>query len=403
MGPRFVSIVTLGSATGRYGGPYDTAVRQARIASENGAHAILLAGFMEGDKPSPSSELGDTELRLVKVRRVLPTKGYTGLFSASFLLDLVKCIRSSDYIRVSTARELVPVAAIVVALLLGKPIVVQPHGMLTSRSSALHKLIDILLRPLVRRSAVVVSLTDVEQAEVISWLGGKRRPIMQVLGNPVPFDIAAYRDGRPKGSDAVFIARLHPRKRVDVFIEASEISQGNSWPEKYVVVGPDDGDLSLVTAKVSNGNQALVYEGAVGAEQVTDRVSRAGVFVLTSFAEPWGNVLAIALACGVPVVVPRSAALAGQIERAGAGVVVSDGDAAGFAEAIHQLLNDADVYGNTSRAALALAESLLSRSGQARSWKSIEDAVLTSGVGRRGLRPSLRREQSSAGSEKSGL
>lgn len=373
---QFVSVVTLGSATGRYGGPYDTALRQARIASENGAKAVLLAGYLDGDAPPPSTEGDGVTLKLAKVRRIFPSKAYTGLFSFEMLRELINAIRSADYVRVSTSRELIPMIALIVAALLSKPVVAQPHGMLTSRTSRLHKLIDVFLRPLVLRSAVIVSLTDVEQGDLKTWLGERTLPEMRVLGNPVPSDIGAHREKRTAGSDAVFVARLHPRKRVDVFVEASKISQSNGWQEIYAVVGPDDGDLHIVMETINSGKSALVYEGAVSAEEVTARVSRAGVFVLTSQAEPWGNVLAIALACGVPVVVTRSAALAGLIKNAEAGLIVEDGDAREVAHAVHLLLNDQELYHRTSKSALLLADSMLTDEGQRRSWMDIQQAAL---------------------------
>lgn len=373
---RFVSIVTLGSATGRYGGPYDTALRQAQIASRRGDKAILVAGYLDGDAPLPTAEADGVTLRLVRVRRVVPTKGYTGLFSFAVFRELLTSIRSADYVRISICRELIPIAALIIATLFFRPIVLQPHGMLTSRSSRLHRLMDIVLRPLVMRSAVIVALTEVERKDLESWLGTKNGPAMRVLGNPVPVDVQKYRDGRSKGTDAVFIARLHPRKRVDVFMEASKICQDKGWPESYAVVGPDDGDLPMLLSGIESGNHSLVYEGAVGAEAVTARVSRAGVFVLTSEAEPWGNVLAIALACGVPVVVPRSAALSRQIEGGAAGLVVPDGDAGCVADAIHRLLNDVDFYNEISRGALALAESLVSEQSQMLAWMDIQGTAL---------------------------
>jgi hypothetical protein len=48
-------VVTLASATGQYGGPYDTARRQARLAAMMGADVALVAAHLPGDRSCPPS------------------------------------------------------------------------------------------------------------------------------------------------------------------------------------------------------------------------------------------------------------------------------------------------------------------------------------------------------------
>lgn len=52
---RVCRVVTLASATGQYGGPYDTARRQARLAAMMGADVALVAAHLPGDRSCPPS------------------------------------------------------------------------------------------------------------------------------------------------------------------------------------------------------------------------------------------------------------------------------------------------------------------------------------------------------------
>jgi glycosyltransferase involved in cell wall biosynthesis len=130
---------------------------------------------------------------------------------------------------------------------------------------------------------------------------------------------------------------LEPRKRVSDFVEARRIAHARGWDEVYEVVGPDQGDGDAVTAAVAS-TPGLLYRGAVQASEIDAILSTAGVFVLTSSNEPWGNVLVAALARNIPVVVTRSAALAEEIEQSRLGLVVPDKSPAAVAEAVHQIL-----------------------------------------------------------------
>lgn len=321
--PRLLRVVTLASATGRYGGPYDTATRQAEIAAKLGLRTTLLAGVIEQDAPDAASLPDTIDHRFVAVRRLLPSPGFTSYLSVHAIRALWQEVGRADVVHVSVTREAIPISAMLIALSRSKALVSQPHGMLTSRSSILHRAIDLVLRPLLRRSSTVVALTDVERADLQTWMRKRHLPPIAVLGNPLPIGLEAATVGASPSRIALFVARLHPRKRVGDFVKAAEVALDRGWDEQYRVVGPDQGDLTEVTRSRSFGRN-LVYDGPVPASLVPSIVAQCGVFVLPSENEPWGNVLATALALGRPTVVTQSTALAGVIERYAAGIVVPD-------------------------------------------------------------------------------
>lgn len=331
---RVVRAVAVASATGAYGGPFDTSVRQAQVMRRSGSEVIVVAAAFHGDVPR-----GTPFLRTTRARRVTRRLGFAGVFSIPLVPLLWRSIRSADVVHVSAAREPIPLTAVLLARICRTPLVLQPHGMLTSRVSRAHRLFDRLVTlPIIGRDAVFIALTEVEARDLLRWAPRHVRTV-ETLGNPLPIGLEPEpRDLHGKsGGDVVFIARLHPRKRVLDFAAAAAKSATEGWTEHYAVVGPDEGDRDELLARATELDN-LTYEGAVDAVGVLDRLRRADVFVLPSLNEPWGNVLVAALQLNRPVVITRSSALAALVERYGAGVVVDDGDPDAIAQAVHAVL-----------------------------------------------------------------
>jgi glycosyltransferase involved in cell wall biosynthesis len=277
--------------------------------------------------------------------------GFAAVFSAGLVAKMWRTVATVDTVHVSFSRELIPTCATMFALVQHKRLVLQPHGMLTSRSGPKQQVVDVVTKRLYRRAQLIVALTDQERQELVAWCPDYSGEYV-VCGNPVPRHGRDKVRGRSSRPVALFAARLHPRKRVQVFVDAASGSQGHN-DIQFVVLGPDEGDLPVVlesARKVPN----LHYAGAVSSTEVLDRVDRADAFVLTSANEPWGNVLVSALSLGVPVVVAESAALSGLIRGYGAGLVVPDEDAKALRTALETLFGDDDYYIRCSEAALAL-------------------------------------------------
>lgn len=334
---KVLRVVTLASATGKYGGPFDTAVSQSRLGAEGTSlHVTLIAGSLPNDAPFWESQ--PFAYQFPRVRRLAKERGFTTCISWNLVKSLVKEIWTSDVVHVSYAREMTPLLAAQLALVFRKSLILQPHGMLTARTSRLHRLVDLIARPIYRKAKRVIALTTVERSELQRWSGLRGEDLYFVIGNPLPYkrkeETAA---GAETKSRALFIARLEPRKRVADFLDAQRYAAAQGWDEVYEVVGPDQGDGESVRTLAAE-DAHLVYRGAVPATEIDEILDTAGVFVLTSKNEPWGNVLVAALMKGVPVVVTESAALAGEVKRNHLGLVVPDATPDMVAKAVHVVL-----------------------------------------------------------------
>jgi glycosyltransferase involved in cell wall biosynthesis len=378
---RLLQAVAIASRSGKFGGPFDTSLRQAQImAGVLGERVPVLAGHLPGDEVDDWP--GAVDYVGAPVRRVIPSPGFTGLLSFRYLVAAWRAVGKAEVVHLSVSRELISVVTLAFCAVRRTAVVAQTHGMLTSRTSPLHRAVDLVLRPLVRRADVVIALTDLEERHLSAWLRG-RTPTIVVLGNPLlesGTQPKAQDDDQvpiPSASvDAVFIARLHPRKRVADFVAAATISHERGWNESYVVIGPDEGDAPLVTDAARDRAPNLAYRGAVPARMVPAALRSAQVFVLCSSDEPWGNVLAQAMAESVPVVVTRSAALADAVERYGAGLVVPDRDPVALAEAVHRIVYDAGLAARLAEGGASFARDVMTECRQRDRLVAIYDVAL---------------------------
>jgi len=329
-----VRFVLLANSKGLYGGPTDTAAEQHRLTAE--LNQVLLAGSFEGDSP----EYRDVTLATFRVRHLLKLKSFLDVGSLS-MFPILWEYSKAKCAHISFARGLSPYIFTLFCLVHKTPIVLQTHGMLTSRTSPFHKFLDFLItKRLCERSGRILALTPVEAQALILW-DSKLEPIIKVLGNPS----SAYKPivADEQTNSVLFAARLHPRKRVIDFIQAARLSLSQGSQVEYKILGPDEGDLDLVLKGVEDLSN-LNYLGSTTSDGVLEELSRSKVFALTSQNEPWGNVLVSALAMGKPVVLTESSHLATLIAESGAGIIVPDRDSTALAKAICDLL-EPKVYG----------------------------------------------------------
>jgi glycosyltransferase involved in cell wall biosynthesis len=242
----------------------------------------------------------------------------------------------ADCVHVSIARDLLPIFASVTTLIFRRQLILQPHGMVKLTSGRFARIADPVLRRLFARAVVVICLTQTEVADIRAW--GYQGP-MRIMGNPVPDNLVLCEVPFPEDREVLFMARMHRRKRPDVFIRAAAKAHELGDASKWTLLGPDGGELSAAL-ELLQARPGATYGGVVAPNDVYERVAESRLFVLTSADEPWGNVLVAALALGRPVVVTESTALAPLIREYGAGVVIEDDDPEALALAVVSMFTD---------------------------------------------------------------
>ena len=342
---RILSVVTLVSPNGEYGGPLRVAVNQATALMQRG-HEVTIVAAHRGYRGRPPTEVGGVPARLFQVRRVAPATGFAGLCAPGMLRYLWATLPSYDIAHVHVARDLVTLPAARLIARLGLPYVLQPHGMIDASSNPLVHVVDPLLtRPVFARATKVFYLTPTEHDDLAVLL--ERTEVLQHLTNGVP---PTTQTADPATPEVLFLARLAPRKRPVMLVDVANALL-KAYPEhRFRLVGPDEGEGDAVRAAISRSQADVVWEGPLSPELTSARMSAAGIYVLPALNEPYGMSVLEAMAVGLPVVITDTCGLADLIESSGAGLV-TDSSLESLVDAVRLLISDVDRARAMGRAA----------------------------------------------------
>ncbi|MFN3598020.1 MAG: glycosyltransferase [Rubricoccaceae bacterium] len=186
---------------------------------------------------------------------------------------------------------------------LGRPLVVSPRGMLSSWALAHRRWKKRLVwalfqRAHLERAALIHATADMEAEDVRR--AGLRAPVAVV---PNGVDIPASLPRRPPAGPrrrALFLSRVHPKKGIPMLIEAWRREPPSGW--ELVVVGPDeDGHGAAVDAQAARAGIPYTRLGPADDAAKWALYRSADLFVLPTYSENFGIVVAEALAAGVPV------------------------------------------------------------------------------------------------------
>lgn len=163
---------------------------------------------------------------------------------------------------------------------------------------------------------------------------------------PYPIDVQAFAPENPRRSDCkplelLWVGRVVPRKRLDLFLEAGALLIERGQDVTLTVIGGfafAQGYERLLASFAYP--ERLTYVAHMPREQVAVRLRSAAVFVQPSEEENFGSSVAEALACGTPVVVGPTNGT-GDYMGAG-GVRFGEYTPRALAEALECLLHAAD-------------------------------------------------------------
>lgn len=333
---RILSIVTLISPNGEYGGPVRVALNHARELTSQG-HEVLIAAGTRGYDGRPPTQLDGTRLALFPARTLLPGAGFAGLSSPGLYRALPSLTRGVDVVHVHLARDLITLPAADWTRRHHIPYVTQTHGMVDASSNPLARPLDAALTSRVLRGARrVFYLTDHERRDLVGVAGDGLR--LQQLTNGVP-PAGRVAHGPSTGAEVLYLARLAPRKRPLEFVRMAELLADEFPFASFRLVGPDEGEAAAVVRAAAEGNADVRWEGPLPPEGVTERMARASVYVLPAVDEPYPMAVLEAMSLGLPVVVTRSCGLAALVQELGCGIVVGESTRS-LAGAVAELLRD---------------------------------------------------------------
>ena len=130
----------------------------------------------------------------------------------------------------------------------------------------------------------------------------------------------------PEEKDIVlFLSRVSWKKGLDTLVE-SFAGLANDLPDTVLLIagGDDEGYRAKVEAMIEAAGirDRVIFTGELNGEMRSSAYAAASVFVLPSYAENFGIVVAEAMHFGVPVIVTPEVGIAPQVDRHEAGFVV---------------------------------------------------------------------------------
>lgn len=172
-----------------------------------------------------------------------------------------------------------------------------------------------------------------------------------------------------RGSDCstlhfVCIATLTPRKGHEILLSALAALRGHPW--RLTLVGSLDRDpptLARVRTSVSAGrlDDRVHFAGEAEGAMLEAHYQAADVFVLATWHEGYGMVIAEALAHGLPVVSTRTGGIPDLVEPSGlspAGLLIEPGDEPALRMALARILDDGALRRRLRNGALEARERL---------------------------------------------
>lgn len=144
-------------------------------------------------------------------------------------------------------------------------------------------------------SATVLHATSDLEANEFRQIGLKN-PIA-VIPNGVDFPELDF-DSVTKKRQVLFLSRVHPKKGIAELVDVWRELNPQGW--NLVLAGPDE--MNMVSSLRIEDTDRIQYVGEVEGETKWQLLAESSVFVLPSYSENFGVVVAEALAAGTPVI-----------------------------------------------------------------------------------------------------
>ena len=221
-----------------------------------------------------------------------------------------------------------------------------------------------LLRPLVKRSWLSAAGV-VANSEGLRDLAQQAFDAVSIRVIPNGIDTEAFRPQLHPPADTphlVTVARLIPRKGVDLLINALSGLTGKPWHLLIVGDGPERIKLEKQAANAGLADR-VEFLGDVDRSRIVQLLPSCDLFVLPSLAEGMSNAALEAMACGLPVVLTDTGGTHELVNENG--VVVPCGNIEALRSALDKSLSEPDKWPNMGAQSRRIAESF--------SWSAVAD------------------------------
>ncbi|HKD06937.1 MAG TPA: glycosyltransferase [Bryobacteraceae bacterium] len=296
----------IGSLDPSRGGTTAAVAEISSRLAKRGHPTRILAGAAAG---SIESDLAHWDrLRAAGVRLDIEAASGVPLRSPALTKRISDSVKSGDVVHFHGVWEGLLWDAARVAERAGVSYMVCPHGMLDRWCRARSRFKkafawNLGARHFVRRAGIVHCLTEHDRVETQEVCGPAPVRIIPTGVDPTAFPVREARSGPPRPLEILYLGRVHPKKGLDVLLEAFA---SMNHPAALKIAGPSDDAAfeSRCRAIVSDRNLAsrVRWLGPLLGERKLAAFRSSDVFVLPSWQEGLSIAVLEALACALPVV-----------------------------------------------------------------------------------------------------
>lgn len=337
-------------------------------------------------KRSPSQHGGECKSQLYFPKW---TKFYK--ISPSFAWWIFRHVGDYPIVHIHALFSFVSVVAALAARWRGVPYLVCPHGSLThygitQRRPWLKRLsLKYIEGPILRHANAVHFTSEAERDEALT-LGIPFNAVVIPLGidplEPRPVEPRDRADPTPLGvTRLLYLSRLDPKKNLEGLIQAlGLLKMGGRAGQRLQLLIAGDGDSGYVASLKKLADEKGVSEqvhwlGYVGGDPKAELFASADIFVLPSYSENFGIAVVEALSAGLPCVLGKGVAVAGDVVEAAAGIAVEP-EPKQIAEAIMRLMDDAGLRREMEVNARQLVSDKFSTEAMGRSLVALYSRIL---------------------------
>lgn len=193
----------------------------------------------------------------------------------------------------------------------GYKVILTPHGMLEpwimNRNYWTKKLPALLLfqKSAIKNADCIHATAESEKLNILK-LGYNNK--VEVIANGIDVDSIKIKKSWERKRNILFLSRIHVKKGIEFLLEA--VSLLKSQLEGYTITIAGEGDKEYISSlknktKELNIEKMIVFYGGVYGEKKWELYRNSDVFVLPTYSENFGIVVAEALASGTPVITTK--------------------------------------------------------------------------------------------------
>ena len=333
-----------------YGGPATVAKMQAEELVKRGNEVTIITTGVLSRKPfkqmtSEIIEENGVIIRYFKLNN--KPKRFSYFYSEEMMSWLKANIYSFDLCHIHYGREINPILIASIFNKFNKPYVLQTHGMLNS-NNIIKKTIDkFIVTKQLKNAENCLVLQEHEQKRIKSI---QPKAKVKIMPNGIKVsDKIIWNSENLTKKNILFLARLHPRKKVLNFIRMAEILSYTDSNFQFRIVGPDGGELEEAKKLTEELNLSNVnFIGEISNMNTDEEYLDASVYVLPSFNEPFPMSVIEALKLGTPTIITNTTQNMDLLKSYDA-VFITDGTPEELSNAVLKIINNQVLASKLSR------------------------------------------------------